>query len=193
MGGVRCVDGSFLTVTPVACTDSVGVPYEVTLELRRDGTPYGTVGERCGWLLARLARGVAEARAGRGPAARWPDPDDRFPDEEPDSELFAFRYRTRSSLVGGGELRCQLRTIPLWVPRRGRPGEWRLTRRAFVEAWGAEGVGMRAVLTSGELAEFVRELVDEAEGCLAGRPLARNPGEDLPRNPVEGAGTGETR
>ncbi|GGO67578.1 hypothetical protein GCM10012289_24330 [Nonomuraea cavernae] len=190
VGGLRCVDGSFLTVTPVACTDSVGAPYEITLELRRDGTPYGTVGERCGWVLARVARGVDEARQGRGEARRWSDPDDRFPDEAPDSELFSFRYRTRSGTVGGGELRCQLRTIPMWVPGRERPGTWRLTRRAFVEAWGAGGVGMRAVLTSAELASFVRELVDEAEGCLGGRNLARNPVEDLGRNHIEGAGRG---
>ncbi|MEU1392904.1 MULTISPECIES: hypothetical protein [unclassified Nonomuraea] len=182
MGGLRCVDGSYLTVTPVACTDTVGTPYEITLELHRDGTPYGSVGERCGWLLARLARGVDEARQGRGAARRWNDPDDRFPDEEPESELFSFRYRTRSGLVGGGELRCQLRTIPIWQPA---PGQWRLTRRAYVEAWGATGVGMRAVLTSAELSDFVRELVHEAEGCLGGR--------DLARNPIGGAGTGETR
>ncbi|MER6946340.1 hypothetical protein ABT294_20130 [Nonomuraea sp. NPDC000554] len=179
------MDGSYLTVTPVACTDSVGRPYEITLELRRDGTPYGVVGERCGWLLARLARGVDDARDGRGGAGLWPDPDDRFPDEEPESELFSFRYRTRSGVVGGGELRCQLRTIPIWVPRREGCGEWRLTRRAYVEAWGASGIGMRAVLTSAELAVFVRGLVDEAEGCLDGR--------DLARNPVEGAGRGESR
>ncbi|MFC4122262.1 hypothetical protein [Nonomuraea zeae] len=185
MGGLRCVDGSYLTVTPIACTDSVGTPYEVTLELHRDGTPYGSVGERCGWLLARLARGVDEARQGRGGGRRWSDPDDRFPDEEPDSELFSFRYRTRSGVVGGGELRCQLRTIPVWQPGKESRGEWRLTRRAYVEAWGATGVGMRAVLTSAELSTFVRGLVNEAEGCLKGRDLARNPGE--------GAGTGESR
>ncbi|MET7328630.1 hypothetical protein [Nonomuraea sp. NPDC005650] len=166
----------------MACRDSVGTPYEVTLELRRDGTPYGSVGERCGWLLARLARGVDEARRGRGAAKRWADPDDRFPEEEPDSELFSFRYRTRAGLVGGGELRCQLRTIPVW---QAAEGEWRLTRRAYVEAWGSTGVGMRAVLTSSELSVFVRSLVDEAEGCLEGR--------DLARNPLEGAGTGDSR
>ncbi|MEV1167159.1 hypothetical protein [Nonomuraea sp. NPDC049784] len=182
MGGLRCVDGSYLIVTPVACKDSVGTPYEVTLELQRDGTPYGSVGERCGWLLARLARGVDDAREGRGPARRWADPDDRFPDEEPDSELFSFRYRTRAGLVGGGELRCQLRTIPVWQAAK---GQWRLTRRAYVEAWGSTGVGMRAVLTSAELATFVRGLVNEAEGCLEGR--------DLARNPIDGAGMGESR
>jgi hypothetical protein len=186
MGGLRCVDGSFLTVTPVACVDSVGTPYEVTLELRRDGAPYGTVGERCGWLLTRLARGVEEARRGRGPARRWADPDDRFPGEEPDGELFSFRYRSRSKLVGGGELCCRLRTIALWEPgRRGRRGHWRLTRRAYVEAWSATGVGMRAVLTSAELSAFVRGLVEEAEGCLVRGDLVRNAGG--------GAATGETR
>ncbi|MER5320808.1 hypothetical protein [Streptosporangium roseum] len=140
------------------------MPYEVTLELHRDGTLYGTVGERCGWLLVRLAKGVAEARAAPGAQAQWPDPDDRFPDEE---ELFAFRYRARNGVVSGGELRCQLRTIPIWIPaQRGSSGEWRLTRRAFVEAWGG-GVGMRAVLTSAELGAFVAALVTEAEECLA--------------------------
>ncbi|MFD1940512.1 hypothetical protein ACFSKW_54555, partial [Nonomuraea mangrovi] len=166
MGGLRCVDGSYLSVTPVVCTDSLGVPYEVTLALHRDGAPYGMVGERCGWLLARLARGVWAARAGREQAWTWPDPDDRFPGDEPDGELFAFRYRTRSQVVGGGELRCQLRTLPIWVPGRDGGGEWRVTRRAYVEAWGPAGIGMRAVLTSGELAEFVESLVAEAEGAL---------------------------
>ncbi|NUR84961.1 MAG: hypothetical protein HOY71_12830 [Nonomuraea sp.] len=182
MGGLRCVDGSYLTVTPIPCLDSVGVPYEITLELHRDGSPYGVVGERCGWFLARLARGVDEAREGRGEARLWPDPDDRFPDEEPDSELFSFRYRTRSGAIGGGELRCQLRTIPVWMPGN---GEWLVTRRAFVEAWGIGGVGMRAVLTSAELSGFVRGLVEEAEGCLGGT--------NLDGNPVEGAGRAQRR
>ncbi|MFI6817397.1 hypothetical protein ACIBG7_33715 [Nonomuraea sp. NPDC050328] len=163
------MDGSYLTVTPVPCKDSVGVPYEITLALHRDGSPYGTVGERCGWFLARLARGVDEARA----EASWPDPEDRFPD---DGELFAFRYRTRLGSPGG-ELRCQLRTIPIWQPE----GRWLLTRRAYLEAWGTQGVGLRAVLSSSELAAFVGELLAEAEACLGGR--------DLARNPIEGAGS----
>ncbi|MDP9848973.1 hypothetical protein [Streptosporangium lutulentum] len=162
MGGLRCLDGSYLTVTPVACRDGAGSPYEITLELHRDGALYGTVGERCGRFLTRLARGVAEARAGH--AAHWPDPDDRFPDDE---ELFAFRYRARNEVVGGGELRCRLRTIPTWVPgRRGPDGEWRLARRAFVEAGGGDGAGLRAVLTSAELGVFVETLVAEAGECL---------------------------
>ncbi|MEW9553591.1 hypothetical protein [Nonomuraea sp. NPDC050783] len=177
MGGLRCVDGSYLSVTPVACRDSVGTPYEVTLELHRDGAPYGSVGERCGWMLARLAQGVDEAR--KHDARRWADPDDRFPGDGPDGELFSFRYRSRSG-PSGGELSCRLRTIPLWEGSR-----WRVTRRAYVEAWGATGVGMRAVLTSAELWSFVQGLVAEAEGCLEGRDMARNAGE--------GTDTGETR
>lgn len=179
VGGLRCVDGSYLTVTPRACVDSRGVPYEVTLELYRNGTPYGVVGERCGWFLARLAEAVARSRAAEdGAAARWPDPDDRFPEDCSGTELFAFRYRARTAVVGGGELRCQVRTLPLWVPAgdvsrdehgRGVPvGEWRVIRRAVVEAWGTTGNGLRALLTSGELAEFVSGLVAEAEDLLGG-------------------------
>ncbi|GAA5072646.1 hypothetical protein GCM10023259_072690 [Thermocatellispora tengchongensis] len=171
------MDGSYLSVTPLPCADSVGVPYEVTLELRRDGAPYGVVGERCGWFLSRLAAEVARARAGRaGGPCRWPDPDDRFPEGEPEAELFSFRYRSRSGVVGGGELRCHVRTLPVWTPRagagRGAAGRWRVTRRALVEAWGGERVGLRAVLTSGELAAFLDGLVGEVEECLtaAGRP-----------------------
>src|SRR5690606_16147225 len=37
-------------------------------------------------------------------------------------------------------------------------GAARLTRRAFVEAWGVDGPGARAILTSGELSGFVRGL-----------------------------------
>lgn len=156
----------------MACRDSAGTPYEITLRLHRDGALYGTVGERCGWFLTRLARGVAEARAGH--EARWPDPDDRFPGGE---ELFAFRYRARNGVVGGGELRCQLRTIPVWIPgRRGHAGEWRVTRRAFLEAWSSGGVGMRAVLTSSELGVFVDALVAEAEECLRSHKLSKPAG-----------------
>ncbi|GAA1015429.1 hypothetical protein Aple_050040 [Acrocarpospora pleiomorpha] len=130
--------------------------------MHRDGAPYGMVGERCGWLLARLARGVTEARE---EANEWGDPDDRFPRGE--EELFAFRYRARTDIVGRGELRCQVRTIPVWKPRGPQArGEWHLTRRAFVEAWGTSGIGLRAVLTSSQLATFLQALVAEAEDRL---------------------------
>ncbi|WP_239162243.1 hypothetical protein [Acrocarpospora phusangensis] len=156
------------------------MPYEITLALHRDGTPYGVVGERCGWFLARVARGVAEARLKAG---GWGDPDDRFPGGE--EELFAFRYRARTDVVGRGELRCQVRTIASWEPRGGRAlGEWRLTRRAFLEAWGGSGVGLRAVLTSAQLATFLEGLVAEAEDRLGTRFwMERN------SNLIKGAGT----
>ncbi|GAA3473921.1 hypothetical protein GCM10018965_084740 [Nonomuraea roseola] len=54
-----------------------------------------------------------------------------------------------------------------------------------MEAWGPSGIGMRAVLTSGELAAFVESLVEEAEGAL--KPV------ELGRNPIEGAGSLQRR
>jgi hypothetical protein len=139
VGGLRCVDGSSLTVNPVPSHDRGGTPYEVTLELIRDGVQFGSVGERCGYHLASLAGMMAGARAvDSAHAALWPDPDDRFPDpplgravrmlaaecghadilrghlpREP--ELFAFRHRDRGDLGGAGELRCTLRTFSTWV------------------------------------------------------------------------------
>lgn len=181
MAGLRCADGSYLNVTPVACRDSAGRPYEVTLELCCDGVPYGAVGERCAWWLERLAGRVEAARRDPGQASRWPDPDDRFPGEGDGHELFSFRDRGRRDGAGGGELRCSLRTIPIWTRRR----RWLVTRRAYVEAWGAGGPGTRAILTSGELAGFVRALVDEAESCLEAA--------DPSKIGVHGTGTVETR
>ncbi|MBO3752278.1 hypothetical protein J5X84_39995 [Streptosporangiaceae bacterium NEAU-GS5] len=153
------------------CRDSMGVPYEITLELRCDGKPYGRVGERCGWQLARLAHGMTAARQDGDAHEAWPDPDDRFPGAADDGgELFAFRHRSRSIGMRGGELSCRLQTIRTWMPAQGHGhGEWRLMRRAFLEAWGSAGVGRRAVLTSGELGAFVADLVEEAEQRLGAR------------------------
>lgn len=170
MKGLRCLDGSSLAVVPVASVDRGGTPFEVTLELRRDGDSFGAVGERCGHALAALAGRVAAARADGSPqAARWPDPDDRFPDppqlgaaREP--ELFAFRYRDRGDLVSTGELRCTLRTSSMWLgPRQSARGRWRVARRAVIDAWGAGGRGVRAVLTSAELSVFLADVLAEAE------------------------------
>lgn len=156
---------------PVPSHDRGGTTFEVTLELRRDGESFGSVGERCGFFLADLALRLDQARADGSPQARlWSDPDDRFPGPEGFSrepELFAFRYRDRGDRASTGELRCSLRTSSLWVgepePGPGTPhGSWRIARRAVVEAWGAGGRGVRAVLTSGELSRFLHELLDEA-------------------------------
>ncbi|ACY96660.1 MULTISPECIES: hypothetical protein [Thermomonospora] len=185
--------------------DRSGVPYEITLELYRDGGRFGVVGQRCGYLLAALAGRLAAARRDGSPqAARWPDPDDRFPDPpagspesctrcrrrrlqpSPDPELFDLRYRDRVDVVSTGELRCTVRTSSVWLPgaeaggdswspaRSRRRGRWRLARRAIVEAWGAGGHGVRAVLTSRQLAEFLAALLAEAErqiGPISGEML----------------------
>ncbi|WP_307801978.1 hypothetical protein [Actinomadura violacea] len=175
MRALRCLDGSVLDVVPIASLDRGGTPFEVTLELRRDGDSFGAVGERCGYFLADLARRVEAARADGSPqAARWPDPDDRFPDpphgaaaREP--ELFAFRYRDRGDVMSTGELRCTLRTSSMWVGRhRSAAGRWRVARRAVIEAWGASGRGVRAVLTSADLARFLAAVLADAD--RAGAP-----------------------
>jgi hypothetical protein len=179
MGELCCVDGSRLEVIPIPSRDRGGTPYEVTLQLERDGEVFGSVGERCGYFLATLARTLAAARVEGSPqACAWPDEDDRFPDpplhaalrahgagdltpREP--ELFAFRHRERADVASTGELRCTLRTFSTWLcAGDGRGGEWRLARRAVVEAWGVGGCGVRAVLTSTELAGFLTALVSEA-------------------------------
>lgn len=209
MRTLRCLDGSALTVVPVPSFDRGGIPFEVTLELRRDGDAFGAVGERCGYFLADVAARVAAARAdGSAQAARWPDPDDRFPGEAAaahrpgrdddvavrEPELFAFRYRDRGDVLSTGELRCTVRTSSLWVGRQqSAAGRWRVARRAVLEAWGASGRGVRAVLTSSELARFLDGLVAEADR-LQRRPPARRTGP-IPSVPnLAGAGrTGRYR
>lgn len=185
MGGVRCLDGSYLTVTPVPFRDGDGVPYEVTLELHRDGVPYGTVGERCGWLLAGLAGGGAGTRGGGRWTASGGDLSGLpgLPGLPDDEELFVLRYRTRGEIVGGGELRCRLRTVAIWVPGwRGARGRWRLDARAFLETRDRGRAGMRAVLTSAELGAFMGALVAEARECLGPQKSG-----NLSRTPIEGA------
>ncbi len=178
MGELRCVDGSILAVTAVACNDRLGMPYEITLDLRRGRKPFASVGERCGFRLARLAASVAAARQDLAQAAAWPDPDDRFPEPgQPGSsapavgpgfrpgerEYFSLRSRERSDLPGSGEFRCVLRDSAEWLGGQ-RPG-WRLTRRAVVEAWGSDGIGVRAVLTSAELVTFLDTVLREPGGA----------------------------
>ena len=57
----------------------------------------------------------------------------------------------------------------IWPVRRpaGGAGRWRLTRRAFIEAWGVGGVGVRAVLTSAELVAFLDTVLTEPESPRA--------------------------
>jgi hypothetical protein len=224
MGKLRCVDGTILTVTAVACSDRVGTPYEMTLDLKRGRKPFASIGERCGFRLSELAASVAAAREDPAQAEVWPDPDDRFPDPDirngppplqPDSpgpvvhpefrpgerEYFSLRSRERADLPGTGEIRCLLRDSVQWLGerrsagsagsagsprspgRRGRaaaigpvanrPGGWCLTRRAVIEAWGTDGIGVRAVLTSAELVTFLDTVLKEPGGvAVTGRAPA---------------------
>ncbi|WP_051300574.1 hypothetical protein [Actinomadura rifamycini] len=203
MRTLRCLDGSALTVLPVPSFDRGGAPYEVTLELRRDGAVFGAVGERCGYFLADAAARLAAARADGSPqAARWPDPDDRFPGRDAGRdgaaargpELFAFRYRDRGDVMSTGELRCTVRTSSLWVGRQqSAAGRWRVARRAVLEAWGAGGRGVRAVLTSTELVRFLDGLLVEADR-LQRRPQTRRTGPIPAVQSLAGAGrTGRNR
>ncbi|MDX6738581.1 hypothetical protein [Actinocorallia sp. A-T 12471] len=137
--------------------DTGGRAYEVGLEIRRDGLPFGAVGPGCAYFLGRVAERLRAAR--EADLTAWPDPDGRLPQ----GPLFAFRQEGRRA-GPGGELSCEVRDSPQWVPwadGQGR-GDWRVVRRAVVEAWDGAGRGVRAVLTSAELTEFVGTVLAEA-------------------------------
>ena len=216
MGQLRCVDGTVLTVVAVACSDRRGTPYEVTLDLRRGRKPFASVGERCGFRLAQLAASVTAAREDPEQARVWPDPDDRFPEPGPppepglfpqpgprpgrgvgagfrpaEREYFSLRSRNPDDLPGSGEFRCVLRDSAEWLGgrrpgARRLPGGWRLTRRAVIEAWGADGIGLRAVLTSAELVTFLDTVLKEPAG---GQACARaSAGAQAAGNKLAGTG-----
>ena len=182
MADVVCVDGTVLTVLPVPCVGRDGVAYEVTLRLLRDGGLLGEVGERCGFFLAATAARLRTARAadpeafpasgteaglrawaadrGVEPDAAWADFSHYLPR---DRELFAFRARDRDDVAVAGELRVVRREQRSWLPpaAAGRRGRWQLQCRAVVEAWGAGGIGVRAVLDSPGLLGFLDALLAE--------------------------------
>src|SRR5215469_3898000 len=200
MGALRCVDGSLLSVEAVTCRDRVGQPYEITLKLARNSVPFAAVGQRCGYQLSDLAARASAARQDPQQVAAWPDPDDRFPAPAAgllpgDHEYFALRSHERFDLPESGELRCVLRSTAVWVGecvgvaahskadrrsyrtwrhRPGGQGRWQLTRRAVIEAWGAGGVGVRAVLTSAELVAFLDTVLNGPDSAVATResPIA---------------------
>jgi len=103
-------------------------------------------------------------------------------------EYFSLRSRDPGDLPGNGEFRCVLRDSAEWLGGRGpgaqgQPGGWRLTRRAVIEAWGADGIGLRAVLTSAELVTFLDTVLKEpADGQVCARASvgARAPEKKLP-------------
>jgi len=186
MGALRCVDGSLLSVVAVSLKKRLGNPYEITLALARDHSPFAAIGERCGFRLARLAALVSAAREDPAQAAAWPDPDDRFPEpgDEPhvrssldaylpgEREYFALRARDRTDLPGNGELRCSLRASAEWLGAVG----WRLSRRAVLEAWGGSGIGVRAVLTSAELVTFLDTVLEGPGGVSLAGPVPGSAG-----------------
>ena len=204
MGQLRCVDGTVLTVVAVECSDRRGTPYEITLDLRRGRKPFASVGERCGFRLAQLAASVTAAREDPEQARVWPDPDDRCPEPGPrpgggvgagfrpaEREYFSLRSRNPDDLPGSGEFRCVLRDSAEWLGgrrpgARPLPGGWRLTRRAVIEAWGADGIGLRAVLTSAELVTFLDTVLKEPAG---GQACARaSAGAQAAGNKLAGTG-----
>ena len=173
MTEILCVDGSLLRVVPVPVLDRDGVPYEVTLRLDRDGVAFGEVGERCGYFLASTAARLRAARAagedypassveagvaawatdvGRDPGPAWAELQRYLPR---DRELFCFRARDPDDLATAGELR-----VTYEVQRRFARG-WQVQCLAVVHAWGAAGVGLRAVLDSEHLLAFLEALVEE--------------------------------
>lgn len=173
MAEVTCVDGSVLRVLPVPVLDRDGTPYEVTLRLLRDGSAFGEVGERCGYFLASTAARTRAARtaghdfpassleAGLRGWARDAGRDDDQAWEElaryvsRDRELFCFRSRDPDDLAAVGELRVTTEVERLWQ------GGWQVRCLAVLRAWGAQGVGVQAVLSSDELLAFLDELVGD--------------------------------
>lgn len=183
---VRCVDGSVLTVQPVAVLDRDGAPYEATLRLLVDGEPFGEVGQRCAFFLDRAAQALRSAGED-GPVStleagvrRWAVDAEldagqvwhaaaRFLPR--DRELFAFLSRDPDDLPGHGELRARLCWERTWVPGvAGARGHWRLGRRAVLEAWGGKGRGVRAELDEVALLPVLDALVAEVVALGHGLP-----------------------
>jgi hypothetical protein len=181
MAELTCVDGSVLSVLPDPCLGRDGTPFEVTLRLLRDGRELGAVGERCGFFLAAAAARLRAAGPGRFPAGSvegglraWAADEDLDPDAAwaslsrylpRERELFAFRSRDPDDLSVAGELRAGLREERSWVRQDGS-GRWQVRCRAVVEAWGAGGTGVRAVLDSAALQEFLDRLLAECAAVV---------------------------
>ena len=177
MAELRCVDGSVLTVRPVPVSGRDGTPYEVTLELLRDGEQFGDVGERCGYFLAATTARLRAAQPDFPPSSleagvrSWAVDERIQPDVAwmdlahylpRDRELFCFRSRDPDDLMTAGELRVTLEEQRAWLPAQdGTAGHWRIDCCAVLRAWGSRGVGVRAVLSSGELLAFLEALVAE--------------------------------
>ena len=173
---VRCVDGSVLSLLPVAKLDRGGVAYEVTLRLLLDGASFGEVGECSGWRLARTAERLRAAQAQAG-ADAFPATgvhgllDGRLSDGQAqlrellprDDELLCLRARDPDDGDGDGQLRIWLRHDRTWLPGRdGARGRWSTTSRAVVDCWGDGGRGVRCLLDAPALLRLLDGLVAEA-------------------------------
>lgn len=197
MADLRCIDGSVLSVLPEPCLGRDGVPYEVTLRLVRDGRQVGAVGERCGFFVAQTA---ARLRAA-GPEAfphsgleaglrAWADDHEQDADQAwssfarylpRDREVLAFRCRDPDDVSVAGELRVVLRDERTWETDGGH-GRWAHRSLAVVEAWDADGQGVRAVLDRAGLLAFLEQLL--ADCAAAGVPYDEVEAVDGLRRPV---------
>ena len=192
MAEVTCVDGSVLTLLPAPVLDRRGVAYEATLRLLRDGEPFGDVGECSGWRLSRTAEQLRVLQSAQGPDAFPPAAYDAVLDHglvEDGSrvvlrrllprarELLCLRARDPDDGDPSGELRLWVREDPTWHEGRdGAPGRWTVRAAAVLDAWGTEGVGVRALLDGPGLLRLLDRLVGET-GLTSGEgPLQSRPG-----------------
>lgn len=178
MAEVGCVDGSVLTLLPVAKRDRSGAAYEVTLRLLRDGEPFGDVGECSGWRLARTADQLRALQSTAGPDAFPPAAYDAVLDHglvedgdravlrrllPRDHELLCLRARDPDDGDPSGELRLWVREDRTWHDGgAGERGRWSLSARAVLDAWGSDGTGLRALLDGPALLRLLDRLVAEA-------------------------------
>ena len=183
MAEVVCVDGSVLTLLPVALRDRSGAAYEATLRLLRDGEPFGEVGECSAWRLARTAEQLRAAQAA-GPHVFPPSGVDAVLDhglvQDGDSavlrrllprdvELLSLRARDPDDGDPSGELRLWVREDRTWHDGRdGAAGRWSLRARAVLDAWGSAGTGVRALLEGPALLRLLDQLVEETAGDAVG-------------------------
>jgi hypothetical protein len=104
--------------------------------------------------VAEQATGKAAGKSATEAAAEAPAP----PEEEP---------AVRQPLERGEQAAMEQHSHRTWRQRPGGQGRWQLTRRAVIEAWGAGGVGVRAVLTSAELVAFLDTVLNGPDGAVA--------------------------
>jgi hypothetical protein len=184
---VVCVDGSVLALLPVPKRDRRGAAYEVTLRLRRDGEPFGDVGECSGWLLSRTAEQLRALQSAAGPDAYPPSAYDAVLDHglvgdgdravlrrllPRDRELLCLRARDPDDGDPSGELRLWVREDRTWhAGGDGQRGRWSISARVVLDAWGGAGTGVRALLDGPALLGLLERLAEEAGADRADQDL----------------------